>query len=299
MPPVSVASLLVPTITLVLMGYLLRRYGGFSQSFWSDLERLIYYVLFPALLFGALASRPLQLDQASPMIYTGVTFIVLGIVLGYGARWWFGLSAISFASAFQCAFRFNGYIGFAVLGALYAQDGIAAFGLLTGFMVPLANVASVWALAHHGEGRMWREIIGNPLILSTFAGLVWSALGLPLPAMVDTTLEFLGYTALPMGLIAVGAGLRLVISGRQMGAVAYLTAIKLLALPAVAWWVGGMFGLRAEYLAAAVIMAALPTASSAYILTVRMGGDGPLVASIVAVNMIAAIVTLPIWLAVL
>lgn len=296
----SVAALLIPTFSLVVIGYLLRRYGGFGRSFWSDLERLIYYILFPALLFGALASRPLQLEQASPMIYTGTIFIVIGMALGYATRWLFGLAPISFASAFQTGFRFNGYIGFAILGALHAQDGIAAFGLLVGFMVPLANVASVWALAHHGQGRMLREIIANPLILSTFAGLVWAALGLPLPDMADTTLDFLGMAALPMGLIAVGAGLRLVITGQQIGAVAWLTVVKLIGLPAIAWWVGGgWFGLQGEYLAAAVVMAALPTASSAYILTVRMGGDGPLVASIVATNMLGAIVTLPLWLTLL
>ncbi len=295
----NVASLLIPTFALVLIGYLLRRYGGFSRPFWSDLERLIYYVLFPALLFGALASRPLELGQAAPMIYTGAIFIVAGMILGYGARWLFRLTPIAFASAYQCSFRFNGYIGFALLGSLYGQDGIAAFGLLVGFMVPLANVASVWALAHHGQGRLWREILTNPLILSTFSGLVWAWLGLPLPGMVDTTLEFLGQAALPMGLIAVGAGLRIVISGHQMGALVYLTAVKLLAVPAIAWWVGGLFDLQAEYLAAAVVMAALPTASSAYILTVRMGGDGPLVASIVAVNMLGAIVTLSLWLSLL
>jgi malonate transporter and related proteins len=295
----SVATLLLPTIALVAAGYLLRRYGAFDRSFWSDLERLIYYILFPALLFGALASRPLVLDQASPMIYTGVIFMVAGMLLGYGARWLFRLPELTFASAFQTSFRFNAYIGFAILGGLYAQDGIASFGLLTGFMVPLANVASVWALAHHGEGRLWREIFTNPLILSTFAGLLWSGLGLPLPEVADTTIGFLGAAALPMGLIAVGAGLRLVITGQQMGLVAYLTAVKLMALPAVAWWTATRFGLEGEYLATAVILAALPTASSAYILAVRMGGDGQLVASITAVNMLAAIATLPIWLAVL
>jgi len=293
---VNIAGLLVPTFSLILGGYLLRRYGVFQPAFWSDLEKLIYYVLFPALLFGALASRPLALGQASPMIYTGLIFVVAGMVLGYGARWMFGLPALAFASAYQCSFRFNGYIGFAILGVLYAQDGIAAFALLVGFMVPLANIASVWALAHHGQGRLLREVIGNPLILSTFAGLVWAGLGLPLPGMVATTLDYLGQSALPMGLIAVGAGLRLVITGQQMGVVVYLTLVKLIAVPAIAWWVGGWFGLEAEYLAAAVVMAALPTASSAYILTVRMGGDGPLVASIIAVNMLAAIVTLPLWL---
>lgn len=295
----NVLGLLLPTIALVLIGYLLRRYGVFGQPFWSDLERLTYYLLFPALLFGTLAGRPLQLDQASPMIYTGVIFMGAGMILGYAARWLFRMPTVSFGSAFQCSFRFNSYVGFAILGALYAQDGIASFGLLAGFMIPLVNVASVWVLAHHGGGGVFREILGNPLILSTFAGLTWAVSGMPLPEVLDITLGFLGAAALPLGLLAVGAGLRLVIPGQQVGVVAYMTVVKLLAVPAMAWWVGGMFGLQAEYLAVAVVMAALPTASSAYILAVRMGGDGPLVASITALNMLAAILTLPIWLALL
>lgn len=295
----NVITLIIPTFALVVAGYLLRRYAAFGRSFWSDIERLVYYVLFPALLFGTLASRPLALDQAGPMIYTGVLSILAGMAMGYLIRWLFRLPDLTFASAFQCGFRFNAYIGFALMGGLYAQDGIATFGLLMGFIVPLANVASVWALAHHGQGGMVREIVTNPMIISTFGGLCWGALGLPLPGIVGTTLGFLGQAALPIGLLAVGAGVRLVITGQQMGVVIYLNVVKLVALPAVALWLGALLGVEGEYLAAAVVLAALPTGTAAYILAVRMGGDGPLVASITALNMLASIVTLPLWLALL
>ncbi|WP_242467084.1 AEC family transporter [Ectothiorhodospira shaposhnikovii] len=289
-------NILLPTFALVVLGHLLRRHAGFSPGFWSDLEWLIYYVLFPALLFGALARRPLELQSAAGMIYTGVIFMTAGMLLGYLGRYLLRLTEIEFASSFQCAFRFNTYIGFAILGGLYGADGVAVFAILAGFMVPLANLGAVWALARHGNQGLLRELARNPLVLSTFAGLAWSLSGWPLPEMADTTLRFLGEAALPLGLIAVGAGLRLAGLGSRLPAVTYLSIVKLLLVPAVALTAATLFGLTGPYLASALILAALPTASSAYILAVRMGGDGQIVAAIIATSTLAAAVTLPFWI---
>lgn len=295
----STADILIPDFALILLGVALRRYAGFQTEFWSGLERLVYYVLFPALLFGALARGHYDLHAAGALLATGVAFFAVGALLGYAAKYLFPrLPPMSFASAFQCAFRFNSYVGFAILGTLYGQVGIAAFGILAGIMVPLSNIAAVLALVHHGGGRWWREVLRNPLILSTFAGLAWTLAGLPLPTAASTTLQFLGEAALPMGLIAVGAGLRPFGFSAYKEFIAYLTVVKLLVLPAVAYGVARWLDLQGPYFAAALVLAALPTASSAYILTVRMGGDGRLVASITAINLLAAVVTLPLWLAI-
>lgn len=295
----STANLLVSDFALILLGYLLRRYAGFAAEFWSNLERFVYYVLFPALLFGVLASGRWQLSSASALIGTGVISLGAGMLLGYAAKFLFTLPPTSFASGFQCAFRFNSYIGFAILGSLYGQEGIAAFGLLAGFMVVFANVASVLALARHGDNHWLRELVRNPLILSTFAGLLWAGLGFPLPEAAASTLHFLGEAALPMGLIAVGAGLRLLGVGRLKGFSAYLLAVKLVMVPAVAFAAAQWLGLTGPYFAAALVLAALPTASSAYILAVQMGGDGRLVASLIALNLLVAVFTLPVWLSLL
>lgn len=295
----SIDDLLIPDFTLILLGFLLRRYASFSSEFWRNLERFVYYVLFPALLFGALAGARVDFATAASLIETGVIFMLSGIALGYLAKPLFRPPPMCFASAFQCAFRFNSYLGFAILGSLYGRDGIAAFGLLAGFMVPIANIASVWALARHGNARWLNELARNPLVLATFAGLIWAALQLPVPNAASSTIGFLGKAALPMGLIAVGASVRPFAFGARKGLTVYLLTVKLLAVPAIAFVAASWFGLTSTYFAAALMLAALPTASSAYILTTQMGGDGELVASLTALNVLAAMVTLPLWLALL
>ena len=104
-----------------------------------------------------------------------------------------------FASAFQCSFRFNSYVGLAVAGALHGKPGIAAIGLLMGFLVPLANIAAVAVLARHSEGDWMKSLLGNPLILATAGGVAFSQAGLALPATLDNTLELLARASLAPG----------------------------------------------------------------------------------------------------
>ena len=292
----SIANILIPDFALIALGLLLRRYGGFAEDFWRGLERFVYYLLFPALLFGALAGGRVTFGAAGGLIATALVFTAIGMGLGYLAKPLFQPPAMVFASGFQCAFRFNSYVGLAILGGLHGLDGVAVFGLLVGVMVPIANVVAVWALAHHGDGRIWGELARNPLIISTLAGMLWSALGLPLPTIAATTLHFLGEAALPIGLIAVGAGLHLEALTERKRLMAYLIVVKLLVLPTVAFFVARAIGLRGVYFDSALVLAALPTASSAYILATQMRGDGRLVASVISLNVALAVVTLPAWL---
>jgi malonate transporter len=293
----SIAELLVPDFALIALGFLLRRYAGFADEFWRGLERFVYYILFPALLFGALARGGIRFGAAGGLIATALIFTSAGIVLGYLAKPLFSPPKMVFASGFQCAFRFNSYVGLAILGTMHGLDGIAVFGLLVGVMIPVANVVAVWALAHHGDGRLWGELARNPLIVSTLAGIAWALFGLPVPTIASTTLHFLGEAALPIGLIAVGAGLHLEALTERKRLMSYLVAVKLLAVPAVGYVAARAFGLTGVYFDSALVLAALPTASSAYILATQMKGDGRLVASVIALNIVAAIVTLPFWLA--
>jgi malonate transporter and related proteins len=288
--------ILLPIIALIALGHLLKRLGTLGTEVWRGIEALVYYVLFPALLFGTLASRPIDLGAGGMMILVGFGFMLGGMLLGLVARPLLAPSPKAFASIFQCSFRFNTYIGIALLGGVFGADGIAAFALLAGFVIPLANVASVWALARHGRQPILRELVRNPFILATFSGLGWSALGLPLPDLALATLIFLGEPALPLGLLATGASLTFLLEPRQKALVAYFIGVKLLAVPAFALALGLLTGLQGEYLAAAVMLAALPPASSAYILATRMGGDGPLVAATVGTATLIAAFTLPLWL---
>lgn len=288
----SAVLLLLPDFALILLGSLLRRWLHLGDHFWSGLEKLIYFVLFPGLLFGTLARTRIDFAAASPLLLTGA-------LLGLLAKPLFRQRPIVFASQFQCAFRYNSYIGLAVAAKLHGAEGVAAMGILVGTMVPVANLLAVGMLARHGETGLLRELARNPLIIATLSGLAFNAAGFTLPAVPLQFFARLGEASIALGLLSVGAALRLRGQGGAHGPAIYFTAVKLLALPALAWWLARALGLSGVYYDSAVLFAALPTATSAYILAVRMGGDGPGVAWLVSASTLAAMLTLTFWIGLL
>lgn len=293
------AALLAPDFALILLGWGLRRGMRLGEHFWSALEKLVYFILFPALLFNTLARTRIDFAAAAPLIATGLAALACGMLLALPARALFGLAPASFASQFQCAFRFNTYLGIAVAGKLHGAAGIAAMGIVAGAMVPFANLAAVWMLARHGEQGIVRELARNPLILATLAGLAYNASGLAYPQLAQQFLGRLGEASIALGLLAVGAALKLRGHAGRHAAAAYLAAVKLAAVPACAFVVGRQLGLQGVYFDAAVVFGALPTATSAYILAVRMNGDGPAVAWMVSATTLLAMLSLPVWLGML
>ncbi len=292
----SVAQAIIPIFALILLGYGLRLWFRLRDDFWPQLDRLIYYVFFPALLFHSLSGFQIDLGAAAPMLEAAVLYMLAGMALGYVAKYLFHAPPKVFAASFQSSFRFNSYVGLAVAGSIHGRDGLAAIGLLMGFLVPMANVASVWALARHGEGKWLKEILFNPLIMATAGGIAFSLAGLHLPDLLQRPIALLSQASLPMGLIAVGAGLRLQGLHSYPGTLWYGVTVKLLVLPAVAWGVASAFGLAGVYLHIAVLMAALPVSTVSYVLAMRMGGDGGISAAQVMVSTLLATVTLPMWL---
>ena len=299
-PALAPALALLPDFALILLGSGLRRVLHLGDHFWSGLEKLIYFVLFPALLFNGLVKTRIDWAAAGPLLAVAMGAMATGIVLGYGAKF-FRLTPMSFASQYQCAFRFNSYIGLAVAGKLYGVPGIAAMAIVVGVMVPPANMAAVWMLARHGEASVWRELARNPLIIATVAGATANVAGFQPPEPLLQFLGRLGEAAIALGLLAVGAGLRTgnaKVGAGGTAAAVYLLAVKLVALPLVTLGLIRWVGLTGVYAGVALVFSALPTASSAYILAQRMGGDGARVAWLISVCTVLGMVSLPFWLAV-
>lgn len=294
----AVALALLPDFALILLGAGLRQVLRLGDAFWSGLEKLVYYVLFPALLFSGLVKTRIDWSAVAPMIGVAAGAMGSAMLLGLAARL-LPISPISFASQYQCAFRFNSYIGLAVAGTLFGVPGIAAMGIVTGLMVPPANFAAMWMLARHGESGVWRELAKNPLILATLAGIAANLGDLQLPAGLLDILGRLAQAAIVLGLFAVGAGLRLAGADgvANHAATAYLLAVKLVAVPAAALLLIRWMGLGGLYADIALIFCALPTASSAYILARRMGGDGPRVARLISAGTLLGMLSIPAWLA--
>ncbi len=294
----SVALLLFPDFALILLGALLKRYARFDTAFWSGLERMVYFVLFPSLLFSSTATAKLDFDATAGLVGACVAAMATGLALGYLGRPLFKPAPAVFASGVQCAFRFNSYVALALAGRLGGSEGIALMAVAIGICVPLANAAAVYALARHQEASVVREMLRNPLIIATVGGLTLNLIGLLLPEFVLATLQRLGSASIAIGLIAVGAGLRLrgAVVDRPM--LAWLLAVKLVAAPLVVWLIVTRFAFPPLQREIAILFAALPTASSAYILAVRMGGNGAIVAFLISAGTCISVVTLPFWISV-
>jgi predicted permease len=289
------ALLLLPDFSLILLGFAIRRWMGLGDHFWSGVEKLVYFILFPALLVNAILRTQLDLAAATPLLLTALGAMAGGMALSWLARPLFGVPPMVFASIFQCGYRFNSYIGLAAAGLLFGTPGIAALGLIIGLAVPFANLSSVWMLARHGDTGVWREIGRNPLIWATLAGLLLNLAGFVPPKPAAIFLGRLADASIALGLLAVGAALRLQGQSGVLGASLYLSAVKLAALPLLAIMLGQWLGLSGTYLGVAVLFASLPTASSAYILAMRMGGDGRSVAWIISATTLASMLTMPLW----
>jgi predicted permease len=231
------------------------------------------------------------------MLAVVVAALAAGMALGLGGRALFRPPQPVFGAGFQCAFRFNSYIGFALAARLLGDPGVALMAVTIGVAVPIVNVASVWALARGRGTRLAFEIATNPLIVSCVAGIAWGALGLPLPELVQGTLSRMGGAAIVLGLLAVGAALQPRLERSHVPFLVWILAGKLLALPAVVWALHGVAGLTPPAFTIALVFAALPPAATAYILAVRLGGDGRTAATLVSYGLVASLVTLPLWLA--
>lgn len=293
----NLLTALAPEFTLIAIGWLLARLPAFDAKLWAPIERITYWVLFPALLFYANARARIDLASALPLILAAIGVMLAGMVLALLGRALLRPERDVFGGLFQCAFRFNAYIGLALASRLGGPEGLAAMSLVLGCCVPIANIGAVWALASGRGGRsIVRELATNPLIISCLGGLAYGAAGLPLPELVATTLSRFGNAALVLGLLAVGAALRFGAIARGGAYVPWVLAVKLLALPIVAWGIARGLGLPSAAATILLIYAAIPLPSSAYVLAARLNGAPEVVALATTASILASLLTLPFWL---
>lgn len=300
---VNYAQLLFPDFSLILCGYLVCRYTALSRPVWDQVEVLVYYFLFPVLLFHSIVRSPLDLGAASSLIGAGLAMGVSGIALAYALPHlpFIGrhIDARLHAGSAQVAFRFNSFIGLALADRLAGPEGLLLLAVLIGFCVPLFNVGAVWPMARHSQRHFGRELLRNPLIIATASGLLANVLGFKIPGWAEPTLTRIGAASLALGLMAAGAGLRFSSLGRGKVLAAATLTIKHLLLPLIALGLSRAFGLSPAQATILLAFSALPTASSCYVLAARMGYDGAYVAGLVTLSTLLGVLSLPFALGVL
>jgi predicted permease len=299
-----VLGALAPVFLLIVMGFGLKRSLMRLETQWHGLERLVYYVLFPALLIETVAKADLATVPVagvggalllSALLVSGLCLALRPLLAAKGA-----VDGPAFTSIFQGATRWQTYVALAVAGNLYGNLGLALASVAMVAIIPLVNVLSVTVLAHYAspEKQSVRTIamtvVRNPLIWACAIGLAINLSHLPLPRVWHEVASALGSSSLAIGLLVTGAGLHLEGLFRPSAPAALTIFLKLILMPAVAVALALLFGVSGPNLVVVVCCTSVPTSSSAYVLARQMGGDAPLLAQIITLQTILAAITMPI-----
>lgn len=300
----TVAAAVLPVFLLIVLGFVLKRRGWVADAFWAPAERVTYYIFFPALLIGAGVRADLNGAQVGPMalsLFAATLTIAIAVL---ALKPVLGLKDSSFTSFFQGAIRPNTYVGVAIALVMYGDAGVALLSIAILAVVPMVNLIAVpvmvkWGDAHaeaRTPAKAFLEIARNPLVLGCLIGFGMNGLGLGLPPVIEPLLDILGRAALPVALMAVGAGLDLPDLRLNALTATKATALKLLALPALTWLLASAQGMSGLPFQMAVLYACLSGSASSYVLAREMGGDAPLMAGIITATTLAAMVTMPLWI---
>lgn len=293
------AAILEPFV-LILMGYGLSRFSLFSRSLWDGVEKLVYYVLFPPMLYLSVAKAQWGALAAGRFIGVGLLAMGLAVASAYAVSRSAPVDRVSDASLRQCGYRFNSYIGLALANGLYGPEGGALFALLMGVWVPLSNGLATYdlLLVQHQKGgiaTILRSIVTNPLIVATLLGLIARLTDFTLPLLVESVFRRLSSSSLALALLSIGAGMVFDVLQRHSRVLVLASIQRLIVVPLVAMLLGKLAGLAGTELGVLLAFTALPTANSCYILAVRLKGNGPLVADLTSLQTAFALVTIPLW----
>jgi len=296
----TVVEIVLPIFLLVFLGNWFKQVGFPGEAFWQPVERITYYILFPALVVTSLAEADFTGMPVGKMAAAISIAILLVTSLVYSLRSFLSRSNNSFSSIYQGTVRMNTYIGFSITKAVYSDEGLAAAAIAVAVIVPLVNLTCVWTLVRFSQDgklpklRVLQEVGKNPLIGACFVGALLNMSGWGLPPILGTMLEILARAALPLGLLAVGAALQFRGLQVSLAVVATATAIKLAILPCLTWTLSYFLGLQGMSAFVAVLFTGLPTAPSAYILARQLGGDSALMSGLIAIQTLVSLGTLPV-----
>ena len=297
----------VPIFLMMLLGLLFRKIGWIDEVFASKMNKFVFLVPLPVLLFEDLATVDFAevWDMKFVLFWFGATLVSIVIAAAVSFLW----KDRSIQGEFiQASYRSSAaLLGIAFIQNIYGDAGMAPLMIIGS--VPLYNVMAVVVLSFFQPERkkldrqVWintlKGIITNPIILGIIAGLLWSALRLPIPSILEKTVSNIGAVATPMGLMAMGATFDIRKAfGKAKPAVAAsvmkLVGFAALFLPLAVW-----LGFRREQLVAILIMLGSATTVSCYVMARNMGHEGVLTSSTVMLTTLFSAFTVTGWLYIL
>ncbi len=300
-----VINTLFPLLAMMALGCFLRQSGITSDEFLKTLDKLVYYIFFPVMLFWKTSGTTGSDPSGVGLVLSGVIAVAIASVASLSYIGKGRVSRYGAGSFYQACYRFNTYIGMAVVLTVLGEEGVRLFSILIGCMIPTINVMAVSVLIWYSGkspslGRRMRyllwAIISNPLILGCAGGLFLSHTGIKLPVFINNSFALVSSMTLPLALISMGG--ILTFSGiTQHGRAAFAAAgIKLIILPVTGFLLLKLFAVSDLAFKTGMIYFCLPTSTAIHVLSGQLNSDVELASTAVMISTLVSFISLSVAL---
>ena len=286
---------------------LFRKLGWMDEVFAAKMNKFVFLVPLPVLLFEQLAT--VDFSEVWDIKFILFCFVVTAISITISTLISLLWKDRSIKGEFiQATYRSSAaLLGIAFIQNIYGTVGMAPLMIIGS--VPLYNIMAVVVLSVFKPGnnsfdkalvkKTLKGIVTNPIIIGIVAGFVWSALKLPMPLILHKTVSSIGATATPMGLMSMGATFEMKKATSKMKPTLVAVFMKLIGFCAIFLPVAAMLGFRNEQLIAILVMLGSATTVSSFVMARNMGHEGTLSSGVIMMTTLLSAFTLTMWLDVL
>lgn len=297
----------IPIFLMMLLGMLFRKLGWMDEVFAAKMNKFVFLVPLPVLLFEQLAT--VDFSEVWDIKFILFCFVVTAISITISTLISLLWKDRSVKGEFiQATYRSSAaLLGIAFIQNIYGTAGMAPLMIIGS--VPLYNIMAVVVLSVFKPGnnsfdkalvkKTLKGIVTNPIIIGIVAGFVWSALKLPMPSILHKTVSSIGATATPMGLMSMGATFEMKKATSKMKPTLVAVFMKLIGFCAIFLPVAAMLGFRNEQLIAILVMLGSATTVSSFVMARSMGHEGTLSSGVIMMTTLLSAFTLTMWLDVL
>ena len=305
MPIHNVFHSVLPIFFIAFLGSIIKRKWLTSNEFWRGLEKLSFYLLFPAVLFEHTSKVDITSSEFYKLTLALITSITLVIIILVIYQFRKNHDNQQFTSIFQGSTRYNNYIFFALSAALFGDEGLSIVAFISPYMIIFTNIISIIAFAYYipqispdssnsktGGYIILKSIFTNPFIIASIVGFIFNYLQIQLNIGVEKTIQSIADSALPIGIMIIGATLKVKISTDHFKQVLFASSLKLIVLPGITFIILWLMSVTGMARSVGILFSCLPCASSAYILSRQLGGDPETMSAIITFTTIFSILSL-------
>lgn len=280
---------IAPIFFIIAFGYFLTCKRVLSEEFISEANRFVFRFPLPFLIFIGIVKAGLKSTGWLPIVSVTVpAFIVVGIALTIAKV--AGHTRGKLGSFVQSTFHGNvAYVGLAMLFYMLGEEGLEKGSLLAGTLILFNNALAIIILAmssggHRNPLRIAVSILTTPIIMATFAGIIFVLAGLSMPAPLMKSMEIVANISLPLALIIIGGSISPGMLRKTFRTSALATILKVFVLPGTALLFYRLFSPNIREAFPAMVLLATPTAITAYIMAREMDGDAEIASGAITLS---------------